>query len=130
MVHYLYHFNYDAKVDGYKTNVNESAQGVFLTHAKVYALAEKYLIHGLKAVALRQFKAAAACSPDITDFLPAMEEVYTSTMEDDRGLRDVIVETLCKHSRWLDKEDVQDVVQRLGALTYDVVIHLRRKGNF
>jgi hypothetical protein len=135
MVHYLYHFDYDVQLhgvetDGHRTNDSEPGGGALLTHAKVYSLAEKYLIHGLKAVALRQFRAATARSPDIDDFLPAMEEVYTSTIEDDRGLRDVVVETLCKHSEWLDEEDVRDVVKGLGALTYDMVIYMRKKRIF
>ncbi|KAK3682379.1 hypothetical protein B0T22DRAFT_501790 [Podospora appendiculata] len=96
----------------------------------VYALAEKYMICGLKAVALRQFKAAATVSLDINDFLQATWEVYTSTIDDDRGLRDVVVETLYKNSQWLDKEEVRDVVKGLGALTYDLIIYLRQHGRF
>ncbi|KAK4194182.1 hypothetical protein QBC40DRAFT_311651 [Triangularia verruculosa] len=142
MVHYLYHFDYDVqlqygrshfdglKTDGDETNVNEPIGEVLLTHAKVYALAEKYLIRGLKAVALRQFKAAATVSLNINDFLLAMLEVYTTTIEDDRGLRDIVVETLYKHSQWLDKEEVRDVVKGLGALTYDLVIYMRQHGRF
>ncbi|KAK4461260.1 hypothetical protein QBC42DRAFT_178888, partial [Cladorrhinum samala] len=142
MVHYLCHFDYDIQLqhecfrlapletgrDG--TNVNESVGDILLTHAKVYALAEKYLIRGLKAVALRQFKAAAAVSEDIDDFFGAALVVYESTIENDRGLRDVVVETLCKHSKWLDEEKVRDVVKGLGALTYDMVIYMRQKRMF
>jgi hypothetical protein len=55
MVHYLYHFDYDTKpqdkgigFDGSVTNrdetdTNEPVTNVLVTHAKVYALAEKYL---------------------------------------------------------------------------------------
>jgi hypothetical protein len=122
MVHYLYHFDYDVRLqDEHRTNVNEPAGDALLTHAKIYALAEQYLISGLKAVALRQFKAAATVSLDMDDFLGAAVVVYESTIEDDRGLRDVVVETLCGHSEWLDEEKVRDVVKGLGALTYDTV---------
>lgn len=130
MVHYLYHFNYDPGMDGHETDVENPAEGPLYTHARVYALAEKYLIHGLKAVALRQFKTATASSVDITDFLQAMEEVYMSTVEDDRGLRDVVVEAICKHPDWLDKEEVRDVLGKLGSLTYDMVIYMRENGLF
>lgn len=47
------------ETDGDGTDVNKPTRDVLVTHAKVYALAEKYLIRGLKAFALRQFKAAA-----------------------------------------------------------------------
>ncbi|KAH7625221.1 hypothetical protein SMAC4_12941 [Sordaria macrospora] len=142
MVHYLYHFDYDVQLqqersgfdglemDGYGTNVNGPVADTLLTHAKIYALAEKYLVRGLKAVALRKFKAAATVSLDIDDFLGAALVVYESTIEDDRGLRDVVVETFYKHSKWLDKEKVRDVVKELGALTYDMVIYMRQKRRF
>lgn len=147
MVHYLYHFEYnpilqrpytpghreasatDGEGDG--TDVDEPATDLLVTHAKVYALAEKYLIHGLKAVALRQFKAVAASifRLDLDDFLEAASEVYTSTVEDDRGLRDIVVETLYKHPFWLDVEKVRDTLKGLGGLTYDLVIYMRQHGN-
>ena len=145
MVHYLYHFDYNlqlqyershldgSETDGDGTDVNEPTRDVFVTHAKVYALAEKYLIRGLKAVALRQFKAAAIVRPfvslDINDFLQATCEVYTSTVEDDRGLRDIVVETLYKQSHWLDKEEVLDVLKGLGPLAYDLVVYMHQHRN-
>jgi hypothetical protein len=142
MVHYLYHFDYDAKpqdegidfdesgTNRTETDANEPIRDVLVTHAKVYALAEKYLIHGLKAVALRRFKALAATLLGINHFLPATLEVYTSTAEDDRGLRDIVVETFCKHSKQLDKEEVRDVLKGLGTLTYDLVIYMSQHRNF
>ncbi|KAK3693262.1 hypothetical protein B0T22DRAFT_369871 [Podospora appendiculata] len=118
------------ETNGDGTDVSEPIVDILVTHAKVYALAEKYMIRGLKAVALRQFKAAATVSLDINDFLQATWEVYTSTIDDDRGLRDVVVETLYKNSQWLDKEEVRDVVKGLGALTYDLITYLRQHGRF
>ncbi|KAJ4307337.1 hypothetical protein N0V88_000720 [Collariella sp. IMI 366227] len=85
MVHYLYHFDYDTKpqdkgigFDGSVTNrdetdINEPITNVLVTHAKVYALAEKYLIRGLKAVAQRHFK-AATISVTLDGFLQAISE--------------------------------------------------------
>ncbi|KAK4032501.1 hypothetical protein C8A01DRAFT_50721 [Parachaetomium inaequale] len=92
MVHYLYHFDYD-----------------------VYAFVEKYLIYRLKAVALQRFRALAAHSwLDINNYLQAIYEVYISTIEDDRGLRDIV----------LDKEEVRDMLRAFRALTYDLVIYI------
>ncbi|KAK4465455.1 hypothetical protein QBC42DRAFT_13077 [Cladorrhinum samala] len=134
MVHYLYHFDYDIQqlqrdrlssgleTDKERTIVNGRITDVLVTHAEVYALAEKYMIRGLKAVALRHFKiAAAAHFVDISDFLQAACEVYTSTVEHDRGLRDVVVETLHSRSNWLVKDEVRDLLNDLGDLAYDLV---------
>ncbi|KAK4118381.1 hypothetical protein N657DRAFT_375299 [Parathielavia appendiculata] len=138
MVYYLYHFNYDGQLqydrslgsdtDGDGTDVDKPTRDVLVTY--VYALAERYLIRGLKAVALRHFKAAATDLLDINDFLKATLEVYTSTLEDDRGLRDVVVEALYKNSQWLDKEEVRDMLKGLGALTYDLVIYMCQQRSF
>ncbi|KAK3290210.1 uncharacterized protein B0H64DRAFT_349875 [Chaetomium fimeti] len=137
MVHYLYHFDYDTKpqdkgigFDGSVTNrdetdTNEPVTNVLVTHAKVYALAEKYLIRGLKVVAQRHFKAATT-SVTLDGFLQAISEVYSSTIGDDRGLRDIIVETLHKHSAWLDKEEMRDMLRVSGALAYDLVMYMRQ----
>ncbi|KAK4244387.1 hypothetical protein C7999DRAFT_17368, partial [Corynascus novoguineensis] len=88
------------------------------------------LNRGLKTVALRRFRASsAALGLGINDFLQATCEVYTSTVEDDRGLRDIVVKTLYKNSKWLDKEEVRDVLRGLGALTYDLVINMGQRRN-
>ncbi len=58
-----------------------------MVHAKIYALAEKYLIPGLKALAVRKFDIASAKHWDSDDFLKAAQEAYTSTIETDRGLK-------------------------------------------
>ena len=49
-------------------------------------------------LALWQFKAAATVSLDIDDFVGAALMVYESTIKDDRGFRDIVVETLYNHS--------------------------------
>ncbi|KAK1948716.1 hypothetical protein LY78DRAFT_622784, partial [Colletotrichum sublineola] len=65
--------------------------GLFL-HAKVYAIAEKYVIGGLKDLAVSKFRTAAETTWDAGDFLDAASVAYTSTIETDWGLRDVILE--------------------------------------
>ncbi|AEO55663.1 hypothetical protein MYCTH_2050467, partial [Thermothelomyces thermophilus ATCC 42464] len=142
MIYYLYHFDYDIQLaheqshsegsgpDVDRRDMNKPTGSVLATHARVYSLAEKYLIRGLKTVAVRQFKLAATSFPDIDDFLEATLEVYSSTVDDDRGLRDVVVETLYTNSNWLDRENVRDVIKELGALTYDLVIYMRRRRAF
>ncbi|KAK3304835.1 uncharacterized protein B0T15DRAFT_568536 [Chaetomium strumarium] len=119
------------KIDRDRADINRLAIGALATHIRIYALAEKYLIRRLKTVAVRKFKAEVTIpfrSLDIYDFIHAMEVAYTSTIEDDRSLRDVVVETLYKHPHWLDKEEVRDVMKELGALMYDFIIYMRQKG--
>ncbi|KAL2158847.1 hypothetical protein VTH06DRAFT_4039 [Thermothelomyces fergusii] len=139
MIYYLYHLDYSVSPpqkqvvsdleDAQSKNetLAKPTMGVLTTHAKVYTLAEKYLIQGLKTLALQKFTSAIASSIDVDDYLEAAQEAYTSTIHDDRGLRDAIVETLYIHADWLDKENVRRVIQNLGALTYDLVIYMRHR---
>ncbi|KAG5775231.1 hypothetical protein H9Q69_012679 [Fusarium xylarioides] len=62
--------------------------------AKVYALGEKYGIPGLKIVALSKFETLAKAYAHTKDFRIAAGEVYTSTIDQDRGMRDVVVKTV------------------------------------
>ncbi|KAK3304904.1 uncharacterized protein B0T15DRAFT_486366 [Chaetomium strumarium] len=115
IIHYFYRFDYDIQVDGDGADIKRLDAGALATHTRIYALAEKYLIRGLKTVAVRKFKAEVTIA-------------YTSAIEDDRGLRDVVVETLYNHPHWLDKEEVRDVMKELGPLMYDFIIYVRQKG--
>ncbi|KAK4031186.1 hypothetical protein C8A01DRAFT_51630 [Parachaetomium inaequale] len=102
ILQYKYSYSNRLEMDGDRTDASKLIVDILVTYIKVYALAEKYMIYRLKAVVLRQFK-----------------EVYISTIDDDRGLRDI-----------LDKEEVRDIVKGLGALVYDLVIYLRQYSRF
>ena len=89
----------------------------------VYALADKYNIRDLKAFALLKFKAATAEHWAAHDFLDAAREAYLSTVEADRGLRNVIVTTFHKHMELFDTEEAQDVLKEVGMLAYDLLMY-------
>jgi hypothetical protein len=90
-------------------------------HAKVYALGEKYGIAHLKVFALQKFEAEVESHLQSKDFLLAIEEAYTSTIEEDRRLRDVIVKTMKKHKDLLKKPSVQATVKSTQ-LGYDLLM--------
>src|SRR4051794_17257066 len=97
MVYFFYHFDYEVLAPNLSDNSDrlcgdEDTCPSLVIHAKVYTLAEKFLIPGLKALAIRKYKAAASASLGIDDFLQSVQEVYTSTVESDRGLRDIVVD--------------------------------------
>ncbi|EFQ30850.1 uncharacterized protein GLRG_05994 [Colletotrichum graminicola M1.001] len=87
-----------------------------LLYAKVYVITEKYAINSLKDLA------------DDGDFLDAAGEAYTSIIETDRGLRDVIMEVFAKHEDLLDRDEAKTLVMRLGSLAYDLLVHFYREG--
>ena len=83
-----------------ETNLADSE---LVLHTKAYILADKYIIPGLKALALNKFKAAAGQYWCPEYFLLAVEEAYTYTVEGDRGIRDVIIQIFDKHEELLSR---------------------------
>ncbi|KAM5526659.1 BTB/POZ domain-containing protein [Fusarium oxysporum f. sp. phaseoli] len=71
-------------------------------YAKVYALGEKFGIKDLKGLALDKFHAEAEHYWQSDDFLHAIQEVYNSTIDEDRLLRDIVVEVVNAHLELLD----------------------------
>lgn len=96
-------------------------------HAKVYALGEKYGITGLKTLAIAKFEDEVKDHWDSDDFILAVREVYTSTVDHDRPMRNVVVRALSNHLNLLDKQSVQDVIKDLS-LVFDLLLHLKKEG--
>ncbi|RYP78958.1 hypothetical protein DL770_006798 [Monosporascus sp. CRB-9-2] len=82
MLRFMYHFDYN--------NIHGASTMVF--NAQVYSLADKYIIPTLKDQAREKFRTAISTGWAMDDFPLAIAEVYNSTPESDRGLRDPTVE--------------------------------------
>ncbi|WJG37254.1 uncharacterized protein FOBCDRAFT_245766 [Fusarium oxysporum Fo47] len=91
--------------------------------AKVYALGEKYGILGLKAIALGKFEILAKGHFQTEDFRLAVQEVYTSTIDHDRGLRDVVVCTVEENIGLLNDEAF-DAVVKYSDLGHDLLMKI------
>ncbi|KAF5545450.1 kelch repeat BTB domain-containing protein [Fusarium phyllophilum] len=93
-------------------------------HAKVYALGEKYSIEGLKKEAQRKFESEIQSgNVGVDDFAEAVEEVYTSTVSEDRGLRDVVVGMIEQDILLLDHVAVREVM-RATDFALDVLLYM------
>ncbi|KAG5659615.1 hypothetical protein KAF25_002174 [Fusarium avenaceum] len=102
-------------------SANQAPPANLCLHAKVYALGEKYGIWLLKVFALRRFAAEVESHLQSKDFLLAIEEAYASTIEEDRSLRDIIVQTIKMHKYLLKKPSVQAIVKSTQ-LGYDLLM--------
>ncbi|KAH7011365.1 hypothetical protein EDB80DRAFT_876030 [Ilyonectria destructans] len=96
-------------------------------HAKVYAIAEKYQISGLKEMAHRSFSFLVPRTISPHNFAEASEIAYTMTVDSDRGLRDLVVDVLFSKSQFLEDEALKKLLKRLPDLTYDYVMYQHRK---
>lgn len=91
-----------------------------LTHTRVYALAEKYDIPSLKDLAQSKFEMAMACYYDSSEFADAIEEVYCSTIDTDRGLRDIVLQAFRAHPALATTQDVYAVIKDTPALALEL----------
>lgn len=91
-----------------------------IDHTRVYALAEKYDIPSLKQLAKNKFEMAMACWYDSPEFADAIEEVYCSTIDSDRGLRDVVLETFKCHPQLASTQDVYTVIKETPTLAMEL----------
>ncbi|KAI1565505.1 hypothetical protein Ptr902_00404 [Pyrenophora tritici-repentis] len=91
-----------------------------VTHAKVYAIAEKYGIAGLKALARSKFADQIELHLNSVEFPEACQEAYESTFHTDRGLRDIIVQTFRANPSLSLRPDVEMVVRETPGLAFEL----------
>lgn len=91
-----------------------------LLHTRVYALAEKFDIPGLKELARSKFEMAMACFYDSPQLADAIEEVYFTTIDSDRGLRDVVLQGFRTHPQLATTKDVYEVIEATPALAFEL----------
>lgn len=91
-----------------------------VTHAKVYAIAEKYGISGLKSLASRKFAHQLELHVDSEELPDALQEAYESTVDSDRGLRDVIVQCFREHPDLSLRKDVEGMVRETPGLAFEL----------
>ncbi|KAF2858025.1 hypothetical protein K470DRAFT_222206, partial [Piedraia hortae CBS 480.64] len=94
-----------------------------LLHVRVYALAEKYDIPGLKELARSKFEISLACHYDSPEVPEAIEEVYCSTIDSDRGLRDVIVQLFMQHPLLATTPAVRALLDDMSPFMDDIRQH-------
>lgn len=89
-------------------------------HAKVYAIAEKYDIAGLKSLAQSKFAQQLQSHIDSPEFSEACQEAYESTFHTDRGLRDVIIQAFRTNPGLSLRSDVELAIRETPGLAFEL----------
>ncbi|TRX89369.1 hypothetical protein FHL15_009806 [Xylaria flabelliformis] len=117
MIQFMYHFDYNCP-EGVST---------LLFDVKVYSIADRYIIPSLKDYALAKVENAFDLSPDPAIFptnllLTVSSEVYSSTPESDRGLRDVVAEAFHKNLNRLENSATfRTTLHEIPGLAVDLI---------
>lgn len=95
-------------------------------HARMYAAAKKYGIHGLGALSLDKFKIQLTRHWDCAEFAQSIHVVYASTPPSDKDMREAVADTLEWHSRLLDKPEIEIAILEINGLAYELLKRGRR----
>ncbi|KAK5999008.1 hypothetical protein PT974_01394 [Cladobotryum mycophilum] len=133
MVNFLYSLDYTVPPEQHQTqeeSVSENASKKkrekhpnLLQHARVYALAEKYDVRSLKFLAARKFRRECVQWFNHPQCAVAAREVYSTTPDHDRGLRDTVTVIIWCNRKLLNRKDIQTVMKE-SLLAFDIVISL------
>ncbi|KAI8938337.1 hypothetical protein NX059_005988 [Plenodomus lindquistii] len=74
-----------------------------LLNAKMYELGDKYYVIGLQDLSRERFAYSCESSWDSDDFAPAAHYAFSTTPDTDKGLRDIVVQTVADHMGLLNK---------------------------
>ncbi|KAG9842764.1 hypothetical protein KCU98_g8109, partial [Aureobasidium melanogenum] len=130
MIHYLYHLDYleveTAEVkerNRLEENFDEThvlKEGLLIDHAKMYAMGDKYGVSGLKDLALRKYQEAYEHTSE--GFANSMIVIYTSTIDNDMDLRNVIIKILSKDmNNLMSKPQINQNVKDLPLLSHTLL---------
>jgi hypothetical protein len=90
-------------------------------HARLYELADKYQIQGLKPLIQGRFKNACQLYWRSGEFIVAADVVFATTPEEDKGLRQIVVETIAQHMEILKKPEIEPLMITYNGLAFGLL---------
>jgi hypothetical protein len=104
----------------------EGGSAQLLLHSNLYMIGDKYDVTGLKELAREKFRRACKSFWNENDFVIAAEHAYTTTMDDDEGLRDCVKDTLIANKSILARPDVKAFLEMRPQLMYQILIEIAK----
>ncbi|KAK7883375.1 hypothetical protein LTR67_011299 [Exophiala xenobiotica] len=91
-------------------------------HCQVYALAEKYAIKALMILSREKFQRALEKVDVNTRLFQVVEEIYSSTPDSDRGLRDIVVSKVYSEIQyWLQQTQFHRALAGTSSFCVDLL---------
>jgi hypothetical protein len=101
-----------------------------LTHAKIYEIGDKYQVSGLKELSKFKFELACAKFWDDGMFAEAAHHAFSTTPEDDKGLRRIVCKTISDHMGLLKKGDVVGLMTEFNGLAFGLLMEKAEKNGW
>jgi hypothetical protein len=87
----------------------------------MYEIGDKYDVLGLKQLALAKFSLACEKYWQSQKFAPAAHYAFSTTPESDKGLRDIVTETIAEHIEMLSSPAVEALLNEFNGLALGVL---------
>ncbi|KAJ4317373.1 hypothetical protein N0V94_004976 [Neodidymelliopsis sp. IMI 364377] len=136
LVQYLYEGEYDPALplEGEKgTNFNCLKCNVIplpalngepkqlLNHAKMYEIGDKYDVVGLKDLAREKFSRSCKHFWDDPIFAVAANHAFSTTVEEDTGLRSLVSSTVAEHMELVEKPEIAQLMAQFNGLAMSIL---------
>lgn len=108
---------------------NDADTNLLVEHTKLYELADKYQIAGLKPLIQGKFRAACQLHWAKPEFVSAVEIAFTTTPDEDKGIRSIVVDTLSAHREIIAKPEMEELMESLNGLAYAVLKLMTSNGS-
>ena len=92
-----------------------------LTHAKMYELADKYEVVGLKELAKEKFSRGCKHFWNTPDFCVAALHAFSTTPGKDNGLRDCVSQAIATHTQLIRKFPVRRLLLQFNGLALGIL---------
>ncbi|KAI4915020.1 hypothetical protein J4E90_005057 [Alternaria incomplexa] len=93
-----------------------------MVHAKLYEIADKYDVLGLKELVIEKFKRACHSFWNDPSFAAAAHHVFSTTPEHDKGLRDIVLKTIAEHmAELVKKPEVEALLTEFNGLAFGLL---------
>ncbi|EUC41591.1 hypothetical protein COCMIDRAFT_40241 [Bipolaris oryzae ATCC 44560] len=93
-----------------------------LVHTKAYEIADKYNIAGLKELSKAKFKKGCEKYWYTNPFRVAAKYAFSTTLEEDKGLRDIVIDTVAQHTILIREPQIQVLMKEFGDLALGVLL--------
>jgi hypothetical protein len=84
----------------------------------MYEIGDKYDVVGLKDLAKEKFDRACRKFWDDDHFPIAANHAFSTTPEDDKGLRDIVCKTISDHVTLIQKPEVEALMMEFNGLAF------------
>ncbi|KAI4659343.1 uncharacterized protein J4E78_005770 [Alternaria triticimaculans] len=92
-----------------------------LLHSKIYEYADKYDVIGLKDLAIEKFSRSCKHFWDKDEFSIAAHHVFSTTVDTDKGLRDIVSATIGAHMGLVKKPEVKVLMTEFNGLALGIL---------